>query len=486
MTATPTLTTAVLTTAAPTTRQQPEARDAAATPAQILARREARAAEQLTLLRDGSCVVSVTIVSPGALKDDRVARQACAAAVTAVDARLGELGLRVCRRRRVHEVTGPEYLLAVDTRDARALKATLIDIEESHPLGRLWDLDVVVGPDADGLPVVLGRAALGHAMRRCLVCPDPAAICARSAAHPPALVSAAREALVDASVGAAAVSAASRDAALAVRALVVEARLSPKPGLVDSDSPGAHDDMDLALLEASAQALGPWLRACWLAGSEQPGQVQPLVELGIAAEADLMGVTGGVNTHRGALFAMGLVMGALGADFHTHQCGVDVEECSRAARACDRVADLATPLLRQWRTQGGRSHGSDALRTLGVTGARGEAAGGFATATGVGLPALRQRRAATGDEDDALRWALVRLIAVNDDTNLVHRGGEPGLRYARDWARALVATRPTPAALTAALLDAEAPFVARRLSPGGSADLLALTWLLDRLDRPAA
>ena len=74
------------------------------------------------------------------------------------------------------------------------------------------------------------------------------------------------------------------------------------------------------------------------------------------------------------------------------------------------------------------------------------------------------------------------LMAANDDTNLVARGGAEGLAYVRGWARGVVEGRPGPDALVADLADAEAAFVARRLSPGGSADLLAVTWLLDRVD----
>lgn len=129
------------------------------------------------------------------------------------------------------------------------------------------------------------------------------------------------------------------------------------------------------------------------------------------------------------------------------------------------------------------SHGSAALRDLGVTGARGEATSGFATVVHVGLPAYRARLAAYGDDEDALRWALVRIIAVNADTNLVARGGVAGLEHARGWARGVVARDPSPAGLVDELTAADVDFTTRRLSPGGSADLLALTWLFDRLDR---
>lgn len=486
--------------------------------AQILARREQRQAEQLRLLRLGHPVVSLTIVSPGPDKDDETARHACAVAVDALDEALRARGWRAPARHAVTANTGPEHLVAVDAPPAE-LKRALVALEDDTPLGRLWDLDVLTGPGPDGLPIVLGRRAIGHGPRRCLVCAEAAAACGRSARHPLPLVRAAREALaarrcvsrirVPGSTGHAASSEVSLQAAraadLGVQALLAEARLTPKPGLVDSASNGAHDDMDLALLERSAHALRPWFAACWLAGAARPGQVGPLVDLGVAAEAALGAVTGGVNTHRGALFAIGLVMGALGAD-SVAQIGVRTAAPHPVGdrtlpRVRARVADLAAPLLTDWLAaqgsahDGGRvpgdvdpapSHGAAALRAIGVTGARGEAASGFATVADVGLPAYRARLARTGDIDDALLWALVALMAANADTNLVHRGGPEGLAYAQEWARDLMADGPGPAGLLAAMAAAEDGFVARRLSPGGSADLLALTWLFDRLEPDAA
>lgn len=479
--------------------------------AQVLARREQRQAEQLRLLRLGHPVVSLTIVSPGPDKDDATARHACGAAVDALDATLRARGWCAPARHAVSASTGPEHLLAVDA-PAADLKRALVGLEDDNPLGRLWDLDVVTGPGSDGLPVVLGRSAIGHGPRRCLVCAEAAAACGRSGRHPLPLVRAAREALAaghrshtpvpgatgptarpDASLQAA------RAAELGVQALLVEARLTPKPGLVDSAGNGAHDDMGLWLLERSAHALRPWFAACWLAGAARPGQVAPLVDLGVAAESALGAVTGGVNTHRGALFAIGLLMGALGAEAtaqdsvrprHPHPVGDPTLPRVRA-----RVARLAAPLLRDWlaaQAPAGRSpsptadpppsHGTAAWQVAGVTGARGEAASGFATVADVGLPAYRERLARTGDPDDALLWALVALMATNPDTNLVHRGGPEGLAYARAWARQVLADAPGPAGLRAAMAAADDGFVARRLSPGGSADLLALTWLFDRLD----
>ncbi|MDO5286000.1 MAG: citrate lyase holo-[acyl-carrier protein] synthase [Actinomycetia bacterium] len=486
-----------------------------ARPEEVLARREQRQAEQVGLVRQTGCpVVSVTIVSPGPGKDDADARYVGALAATTLARMLTERGWPVRERLLVRAVTGPELLLAVEA-DPYELKRALVGLEDHHRLGRLWDLDLVAGLDPDGLPQVLGRSALGEPPRRCLVCPDPAAGCARSARHRLDEVLAARAALA---AGARAEQA-DEAADLAVRAMLVEARLTPKPGLVDRDGSGSHRDMDLTLLERSAETLRPWLARCWLVGAEQPGQTEPLVDLGVRAERAMLQVTGGVNTHRGALFGLGLLVAALGweesgqplprlpaalprAEPTEPQAPRDPARApltasqpvmtrpdalpgGRLARLRTRVAALARPLLRGWEEQaaGSGSHGAAAYREHGSTGARGEAASGFATAAQVGLPAYRARLQTHGDSDDALRWALVAIMATSADTNLLARGGLTGLRFAQDWARQTLAAAPSPDALTYEMTRARAAFTERWLSPGGSADLLALTWLLDRLDQ---
>jgi len=451
-----------------------------ATQAALLARRERRQAEQVALLRaTGLPLISLTVVSPGPEKHGPAAASAFAAASAEVDALLERRRWPQRSARQSGGDAGPERLVAVAA-PAEGLKRALVDLEESHPLGRLWDLDVVTGPGRHGLPVVLGRRELGLPTRRCLVCAGDAAACGRSAAHPLPVVLAFRDAIA----ARLPVDAARAASELAVRALLIEARLTPKPGLVDAASTGAHDDMDLSLLERSAESLRDWLAASWLLGAlrPDPDALRPeLLDLGRRAEASMLRATGGVNTHRGALFCLGLALAAHGR--LVAAAGAPAVTRPPIGALAEGVAALAEPLLVEWVAGrgGGGSHGADAYRRLGLTGARGEAASGFATVRRVGLPALAERRAETGDDDDALRWALARLMADNADTNLVARGGAEGLAAVRAWASGLVGRRPDPQQLVAAFAAAEPWFVARRYSPGGSADLLALTWLLPRL-----
>ncbi|MBU9668108.1 triphosphoribosyl-dephospho-CoA synthase, partial [Burkholderia multivorans] len=130
------------------------------------------------------------------------------------------------------------------------------------------------------------------------------------------------------------------------------------------------------------------------------------------------------------------------------------------------------------------SHGERASRRYGVGGARREAADGFATVYGIGLPALRRAARDVPDDAEAARVdACFALIAALDDTNLLHRGGQAGLDFARATARAFVARGGARARdWRRHAVAAHRAFVARRLSPGGAADLLAMSLFVDAFD----
>lgn len=258
---------------------------------------------------------------------------------------------------------------------------------------------------------------------------------------------------------------------LAVNALCAEADLTPKPGLVDQRGGGAHTDMDVAMLHASAHALRHSFAACAAAARDcavDQGLRESLGVIGRTGETRMLAATGGVNTHRGALWALGLLSaGAATA------VGIDDIAAVAAQLAC--LPDRAViPTA---------SHGEVARRRYGVDGAAGEARAGFPHVRDCALPALRAARAMGADENTARLEALLALIAHVDDTCILHRGGPSGLRAVRDHARAALAAGAFRTA------DGRRKFTAldhlcqtRRLSPGGSADLLAAALFLDALD----
>ena len=261
-------------------------------------------------------------------------------------------------------------------------------------------------------------------------------------------------------------------AARAHAALIDELETFPKPGLVSPVDSGSHDDMDAETLRRSAASLRPFFADLAVAGG-QGATMAELRSIGIRAEAAMMRATGGINAHRGAIFSLGLICAAAGVIGRTPVPAETYAE-TVAARWGAAIAGMpASPV----------SHGGRVVRRYGVGGASAEAAAGFPTIRAIGLPALRLGRGrAPGDPEAARVGCFFALLAVVDDTNLLHRGGVDGLVAARAEASAFTEAGGvgTPGWRDRAIAVHRA-FVAARLSPGGCADLLAATLLLDAL-----
>jgi len=260
-------------------------------------------------------------------------------------------------------------------------------------------------------------------------------------------------------------------AASAVDCLLLELETWPKPGLVSHIDSGSHTDMDAGMFRTSAGVIAPYFRDLGDAGARGCG-MERLRVIGMDAEAAMLAATSGVNTHRGAIFGLGLLCAAAGA---------------RASGRANPSLSLGTIVSRLW----GRSiirgpvalhsHGGQVRGRYGAGGARMEAAQGFPTVYQVGLPALRHAAHNASDDDEAARvQACFALIAALEDTNLLHRGGLPALRFAQRTAQDFLDQGGIgrPGWRDVARLMHES-FVARWLSPGGSADLLAMTLFVD-------
>jgi len=257
--------------------------------------------------------------------------------------------------------------------------------------------------------------------------------------------------------------------ALAARALRLELDLTPKPGLVDRANSGAHRDMDYALFLASIEAITPWFARFEQAGfdyAHKPAsaQLRLIRPMGIACEQAMFAATYGVNTHKGGIFSLGLLSFAAG-----RLRGLDWQLSADAL--CDEVSAICRGLVA--RELAGRAQaitaGEKQFRDYGLTGARGEAEQGFITVRRAVLPFWQQEQG-----ERRLQSALLRLMAVNCDSNLVSRGGMDGLRYVQRYAQQLLATGWEADDLR----QMDQALIARHLSPGGSADLLAVAYVL--------
>jgi triphosphoribosyl-dephospho-CoA synthase len=261
-------------------------------------------------------------------------------------------------------------------------------------------------------------------------------------------------------------------ARLAVGCLHTELTLYPKPGLVSPVDNGSHADMNAAHFMRSLFTLRHYFKRICQAGiDDAPFAV--LKQLGVAAEARMLGASGGVNTHRGAIFSIGLLCAALGR--------------TRAECVAFTPAALRAVLLVRWgqelgvHTQGdgAESHGLRAAAQHAVSGAREEAALGLPSVFEVGLPALLATLKAGRSMRMARIDALFALMAHISDTNVVHRGGVAAADTVRLEARCFIDAGGTASAdWEASAIACHQRLVAQRLSPGGAADLLAATCLV--------
>lgn len=264
---------------------------------------------------------------------------------------------------------------------------------------------------------------------------------------------------------------ADRLADLAVDALIDEADLSPKPALVDRRGNGAHTDLHLGLMHASALALWPAFKEMAEAALEIGEVGVPLREaigrIGREGEQAMLVTTNGVNTHRGAIWALGLLVTAAALQPKS------VALCAaRLALLDDRYAPK--PL----------SHGAQVAQRYGARGAREEAQLGFPSVLQRGLPQLHKSRANGHGEQNARLDALLAIMTELADTCVLYRAGEPGLHAMQAGAQAVLDAGGS-ASLSGRrrLHELDQQLIALNASPGGAADLLAATLLLDRIER---
>jgi triphosphoribosyl-dephospho-CoA synthase len=261
---------------------------------------------------------------------------------------------------------------------------------------------------------------------------------------------------------------------LAWQSLIAEAELTPKPGLVDGRGSGSHSDLSLEMMMRSADAIAPYFTRMALASAEAQMDTSlraVVAGIGREAEAAMLHATSGSNAHKGAIWVLGLLV-----------CGASLSEGSRpefvagAAGNLARLPDRARPQT--------VSHGDVALERYGATGARGEAHGNFPHVVNVGLPALRAARRNGRIERDSRLASLLAIMSHLEDTCVLYRGGPEAQRLVHEGAAHVIKIGgPGMPKGDAALIALGQELVSLRVSPGGSADLLAATLFLDALER---
>ena len=440
---------------------------------EILEARERRVARQQELLaRYGGPLISFTMNIAGPVKDSPLIRRAFFAGCRQLKAALDAAALPVRCWEEERSATGCQLYSAVEG-EPLAVKKLCAEIEDATALGRLFDMDVL---NVDGNK--LDREQVDGGERNCIVCGAPGRGCASRRLHTVAELQSATRRIMSEYFAQADGDAV---AALATRALTDEVNTTPKPGLVDRANNGSHRDMDLATFQASIAALKPYWGRCFAIGRETAAEpaaetFRHLREAGLEAERAMLAATGGVNTHKGAIFTLGAVCGAVGRLWRPE------EPCRDIKRILGECAAMAASAVEaDWAAIGTiPAHkltvGQRLYRDHGLRGIRGEVADGLPGVRKVALPIFERALSAGCSRNDAGANALLHLIARGTDTNMVARGGLDTARLAAEEVRALLEREPMPAMEEIARLDED--FIARNLSPGGCADLLAVTYFL--------
>ncbi len=468
------------------------------TSGELRAARDRRVLKKWELLTPGGeiCLVEFSLNIAGAVKTFPFARAAFREEVRELSDRLSRFSVL---KTEVYEKNTGDCAFFLLKSQAIQVKKFLVSIEESHPLGRLFNLDVC---GSDGISVK--RHDLGLLPRTCLVCGEDAHVCAEKKSHSMELIQWQTAKLFHEFFRD---RAADMTASAAVRGLLYEVSTTPKPGLVDRNNSGSHRDMNFFTFLDSSASLTPWFREFFCLGwdhsSEPDGQIfERLRYAGQRAEAAMFSATGGINTHKGLVFASAILCGALGKVHAGRELPLPLKEVLQECRRLGKcsLSDLhrlpnAQTLLPVPANQHVSGHTPDKMESVpgtkthsvslptngerifssyGIRGARGEAAAGFPSAVRIGLPALKNRIAAGFSLNDAAAMTLLTLVSEVDDTNMIHRGGPELAKKSKEQAKYLLST-VTQENFKEILHTLDSRYISENLSPGGCADLLAVS-----------
>ena len=431
---------------------------------QILDARERRAARQRELLAQfGKPLICFTMNIAGPVKYSELIARGFRLGCTLLEAQLQGEGIPIVHFEQEEAETGCQAFYAVDCASAQA-KALCVQIEEQLPVGRLFDMDVL-SPD--------GCKEERSAPRKCLLCDRPAQVCGRSRAHSVEALQRRTNQLLREAV----TSQDARDIArLAQQSLLYEVCTTPKPGLVDCDNSGSHRDMDIFTFMSSSAALFPYFETCARIGLETAELPAPEVFSrlrlpGKLAEQAMRQATGGVNTHKGAIFSLGILCAAAGR----------LQQEQRTPEAtCSEAAAMAKGITAKdfmdITPENALTAGQKLYAKYGITGVRGQAEAGFPAVLEAGIPTLKAGLQKGLSLNDAGCAALLHLMAAATDTNLIHRSDPDTQKAVTEQISHLLQETPFPRREVLATLDAA--FIRQNLSPGGTADLLAITYFL--------
>lgn len=356
--------------------------------------------------------------------------------------------------------------------EAFTLKESTVELENTHILGRLFDIDV-----SDRNKEAVTRKMVGADRRRCLLCGQDAKLCGRNRTHTvhelqkkTAEIFRQWEERLSEEIG-----------QKAYRALLDEVYTTPKPGMVDLYSCGAHKDMTVESFEKSAEALRPYfcrMAEQGLCMDASPMQLFDAIrETGMEAEAAMYEATGGVNTHKGLIFTLGIYCAAAGRC--RKEYGTVTQGLLRKMQL-DMTADRLTEELKDLQTKDAASHGEQNLKSYGTKGIRGEAIAGYPSVWEHAYAVLHQGIRENRDYNLVRLQTFFTLMSFVEDSNILARKEPQTLREVQEQAAAFLKTGGvyTPENYES-LFVMDREYTHKNISAGGCADLLAATIFME-------
>ncbi|WP_432666235.1 triphosphoribosyl-dephospho-CoA synthase CitG [Wukongibacter baidiensis] len=271
--------------------------------------------------------------------------------------------------------------------------------------------------------------------------------------------------------------------AIAVRSLLYEVSATPKPGLVDRNNCGAHKDMDIFTFIDSSSVLGETFYRCVLAGMEHKSGIETLLDairpIGINGEKRMFSITNDVNTHKGLVFSLGIISAAIGFLYEEN-----LDSLWTVNNVCEQVRRMTKGLvdkeLKNKVFDRALTYGEELYVKYGITGIRGEVASGFRTVREYGLPLFKElMESEKGSLNDRMVQVLIYLMAYSEDSNILGRHDLEMLRRIQERAKGIIDLGGIYSEKgTKAIKELDQWCIKHWVSPGGSADLLAVTIML--------
>ncbi len=452
----------------------------------ILKARELRTEQRLLFAKKGLAGISLSFNIPGAIKSSKSIQKAFDYSIVMLEDFL--LANRIFTDKSINkrwtDAAGDFYITPIIeiSKNITIVKDSCEHFEQKHPLGRIIDVDVV---DEKGVPVSSEK------LKKCFICDEPATFCARNQAHTIEELNHHISTTIDTFLKRKKLEETSVHlSSLATQCLLYEISLSPKPGLVDKFGCGAHKDMDyFSFLSSTSSLSAYWTELVNLANQvtfgEKVNETEELRLIGIDMERNMLQFTSGVNTQKGAIFLIGMLVYAVA------KLVFEESELSGANIQKELISlnkkNLEDELLR---ANSSSTHGKRMFEKYGSDaggGIRKELALGLPIVFYHALPTLKQYASRDGDflKDEksaqkVLIKCLLKIISINNDSNILYRSNIETLRQLQAMAENCLKNSENFNRNYKKLCEF---CIDKYISPGGSADLLAASIFLYQLQK---